>query len=80
MDIQLQKSKLIKQIEFINDADLLDSIKTMVDYGLKHQAPDTFELSDATKKMLDERLADYYKNPDDVKDFDELLEELEKSI
>ena len=30
--------------------------------------------------MLDDRLADYYKNADDVKDFDELLEELEKSL
>ena len=80
MNIQLQKSTLIKQIELINDTDLLKSIKTMVDYGLKHQVPDNFELSDKTKKMLDKRLADYYKNPNDVKDFDELLEELEKSI
>ncbi|MBK6273881.1 MAG: hypothetical protein KA174_10675 [Chitinophagales bacterium] len=80
MNIQLQKSTLIKQIELINDSELLKSIKTIVDYGLKHQAPNSFELSDKTKKMLDDRLADYYKNADDVKDFDELLEELEKSL
>ena len=52
MNIQLQKSTLIKQIELINDSELLKSIKTIVDYGLKHQAPNSFELSDKTKKNV----------------------------
>ena len=80
MNIQLQKSTLIKQIEFINDVELLKSIKTMVEFGLKHQIPVAYELSDVNKKMLDERLADYYKNPNDVEDFDELLDELERNL
>ena len=33
-----------------------------------------------TKKMLDERLNDYLSNPNDVRDFDELLDELENSL
>jgi hypothetical protein len=37
-------------------------------------------LSDGTKKMLDNRLEEYYKNPNDVYDFDQLLEELENEI
>ena len=51
MNIQLQKSTLIKQIEFINDVELLKSIKTMVEFGLKHQIPVAYELSDVTKKI-----------------------------
>lgn len=37
-------------------------------------------LSNGTKKMLDNRLEEYYKNPNDVYDFDKLLEELENEI
>jgi hypothetical protein len=39
-----------------------------------------FELSQETKKMLDTRLNDYLKNPNDVQDFDVLLDELESKI
>lgn len=39
-----------------------------------------FELSDETKKMLDQRLESYHKNPDDVFDFDQLLEELDNEV
>lgn len=39
-----------------------------------------FELSQETKKMLDDRLADYLQNPNDVQDFDTLLDELERGI
>ena len=41
--------------------------------------PDIFEISVNTKKMLDNRLADYLQNPHDVQDFDALLDELEHS-
>ena len=39
-----------------------------------------FELSQETKNMLDTRLNDYLKNPNDVQDFDALLDELERGI
>lgn len=39
-----------------------------------------FELSQETKNMLDTRLNDYLQNPNDVQDFDELLDELERGI
>ena len=39
-----------------------------------------FELSDKSKKMLDERLDAYQKNPEDVHDFDQLLTELGNEI
>jgi hypothetical protein len=41
---------------------------------------DDFELSQETKNRLDIRLDDYLQNPNDVQDFDELLDELERSI
>ena len=39
-----------------------------------------FELSQETKNMLDTRLNDYLKKPDEVQDFDTLLDELESKI
>jgi hypothetical protein len=39
-----------------------------------------FELSQETKNMLDTRLNDYLQNPNDVQDFDTLLDELERGI
>ena len=39
-----------------------------------------FELSDESKNMLDSRLNDYLNNPNDVADFDQLLDELENEL
>ena len=39
-----------------------------------------FELSTETKNLLDIRLNDYLKNPNDVQDFYTLLDELESRI
>jgi hypothetical protein len=41
---------------------------------------DTDSLSDDLKSLLDTRLEDYQNNPDDVMDFDELLNQLESEI
>ncbi len=38
MNIQIQKSTIIKQIELINDSDLLKTVKSVIDYGLKNNA------------------------------------------
>ena len=39
-----------------------------------------FNVSEETKQMLDNRLNDYLENPNDVKDFDALLDELEREL
>jgi hypothetical protein len=81
MNILLQKSNLIKQIELINDADLLKSIQNLLDFGLKHQITNKdFIVDDATQKMVMQRMENYYKNPDDVIDFDTVINNMRKSI
>jgi hypothetical protein len=37
-------------------------------------------LAEWQKKVLDERLSDYNKNPSDVSDFDKTLKAIEKSV
>ena len=39
-----------------------------------------FNVSNETKQMLDNRLNDYLENPNDVQDFDTLLDELEREL
>ncbi|ROI11152.1 addiction module protein [Epilithonimonas hominis] len=42
--------------------------------GLQEDEMQDFEIPDWHKKILDERLEDYYKNPQNAKNFDELLQ------
>lgn len=37
MNIQLQRNKLIQQIQVINDVDLLKTIKSLLDYSAKKE-------------------------------------------
>ena len=36
MDLQAEKTALIKRLEQINDVSLIEAIKHLVDFGLKH--------------------------------------------
>ncbi len=81
MDIQLQKSTIKQQLELVHDSDLLKSIQNLLDFGLKNQTIETdFVIDDDTQKMVLQRMHDYYKNPDDVIDFDRMIDKMRKSI
>lgn len=41
---------------------------------------DAIRLSTEAKKMLDDRLNEYLKNPNDAEDFDTLLDELDSQV
>lgn len=41
---------------------------------------DEYQLTEDTKKMLDERLKSFNNNPNDVHDFDQLLDEFDNEI
>ncbi len=58
---------------------LLKEVDTFIDF-LNFKKTKTFEISNDSKKMLDDRLNDYLQNPNDVQDFDKMLDELEVSL
>lgn len=63
--------------------DIIDSIKAAYKsrpITITIAEDTTIVISDETKKMLDTRLNDYLDNPEDVADFDTLLDELEHKI
>ena len=41
---------------------------------------DDFQISEETQILINERKADYFKNPDNATDFDEFLDEIEKDL
>lgn len=65
------------------NTDILDAIKVAFKsrpITITIEELNDFELSQDTKEMLDYRLNDYLQSPQDVNDFDDLLDELEKGI
>jgi hypothetical protein len=56
------------------------SLKTKYTELQKAEAENIVELATWQKKIIDERLNDYYKNPTDVADFDKTIDDIEKSL
>ena len=46
----------------------------------KEEAENSLELSTWQKQIIDERLNDYYKNTNDVANFDDTLNDIEKKL
>lgn len=60
-----------KAIHLLQDLELLNIIRL---------PKEDINIPDWHKSIINERIADYNENPDDVKDFDKLLDEAEGSI
>lgn len=56
------------------------SLKTKYSDLQKEEAENLTELTYWQKKIIDERLNDYYKNSNDVIDFDKTIDDIEKSL
>ena len=71
MDIQTERSKLIKRLEQINDLSLIQALKHMVDFGLREKEErvsiDQYnkELEDANARI---EAGDYVSHEDVVKE------------
>jgi len=46
----------------------------------KEEAENVLELEPWQKKIIDERLSDYYTNPKDIADFDITIDDVEKGL
>jgi hypothetical protein len=55
------------------------SLKTKYADLQKEETENVAELAPWQKKIIDERLSDYYKSPDDVVEIDETIKKLKKA-
>ena len=67
MDIQAIKIDLIHWLTEVDDLVLLKKLQVT-------------QLSDAHQKLLDERMASYQKDPNNIMDWEEVSKELEKEF
>jgi|GEM_PF-384464 hypothetical protein len=83
MDLLIEKSLFLKRFEQVTDVDLIVTLNKLLEYALPRQKKtdelpdnedmsDNYELSDEHKKILDERLLSYRKNPENLLSWNEV--------
>ncbi len=83
MDLLIEKSLFLKRFEQVTDVDLIVTLNKLLEYALPRQKKtdelpdnedmsDNCELSDEHKKILDERLLSYRKNPENLLSWNEV--------
>jgi hypothetical protein len=70
MNIQAQKAIIIKQFKQIDDENMINAIKNMLDYALKKEK-ENFDVPEADQKLVMERFEEVRKNPDRLLDWEE---------
>lgn len=75
MDIQAQKTIIIEQFKQLNDINLINAIKSILDYAIKKEK-DIYDRPEAHQQMVMERYDKVRKNPERLLDLDEALNTL----
>jgi hypothetical protein len=70
MNIESQKAIIIEQFKQVNDINLINAIKNMLDYALKKEQ-ESLEVPEAHQKLVMERFDKVRKDPDRLLDWDE---------
>ena len=70
MNIQAQKAIIIDQFNQVNDINLINAIKSLLDYALQKEN-DAFNIPEAHQKLVMGRFEKVRKNPEILLDWDE---------
>lgn len=70
MDIQSQKAIIIEQFKEVNDIDLINAIKNLLDFALKKEK-NNYDVPEAHQKLVMERFDMTRENPERLLDWDE---------
>jgi hypothetical protein len=70
MNIQTQKEVIIEQFKLLNDENLIQAIKNLLEYALKKEK-ESLEVPEAHQKIVMERFNKVRKNPERLLDWDE---------
>jgi hypothetical protein len=75
MNLQTQKEIIIEQFKQVNDVNLINAIKNILDYALKKEK-ERLEVPEAHQKLVMERFDKVRKNPERLLDWDEAKNKL----
>jgi hypothetical protein len=70
MDIQTEKAIIIEQFKQVNDINLIQAIKSMLEYALKKES-DVYDIPEEHQKLVMERFEQVRQNPERLLDWDE---------
>lgn len=69
MNIQAQKAIIIEQFKQVNDVNLINAIKNMLDFALKKEK-ESIDIPKAHQKLVKERFEKVRKNPERLLEWD----------
>ena len=69
MNVQTRKAIIIEQIKQVNDTNLIDALKSMLDYALKKEQK-SFDIPEAHQKLVMDRFDKVRKNSERLMDWD----------
>ena len=75
MNVQAQKAIIIEQFKQVDDVNLINAIKNLLDYALKKEK-ENIDIPEAHQKLVMERFNKVRKNPERLLDWDEAKETL----
>ena len=70
MNVQAQKAIIIEQFKQVNDINLINAIKNMLDYALKKER-ESLDIPEAHQKLVMERFDKVKNNPERLLDWNE---------
>ena len=70
MNIQAEKAIIIEQFKKVNDVNLINAIKNMLEYALKKEQ-EHFEIPEARQELVMKRFEKVRNNPERLLDWDE---------
>lgn len=76
MNIQAQKAIIIERFKQVNDENLINAIKSLLDYALEKKEQ-VIEIPEEDQKLVMERFAKVRANPDRLLDWEEAKKTLE---
>ncbi len=75
MNVQTQKAIIIEQFKQVDDVNLINAIKSMLDYALKKEK-EVFNIPEAHQKLVMDRFNKVRKNPERLLDWNEAKKSL----
>lgn len=75
MDIQAQKEIIIEQFKQVNDINLINAIKSLLDYAFRKEQ-ESYDIPEAHQTLVMERFEEIRKNPESLLDWDEAKKSL----
>ena len=69
MNIQAQKSLVMEQFNQVNDINLINAVKSMLDYAIKKEA-EVFDIPEEHKALVRNRIKAAEENPERIIDWE----------